>query len=80
MKTYISLPVEVRARSYQHKEDAKKFKRLYGDLIDIQSSGRVFIHTLNGLVRLNHGDWLIESNGEIYPCNALAFSKKYQRK
>jgi hypothetical protein len=38
------------------------------------------IKTLEGVMRANEGDWIIQGvNGEIYPCKADVFEKTYEK-
>lgn len=38
---------------------------------------QVFVNTNHGAVSLNNGDYLIQSNGELYPCSQEIFEKNY---
>lgn len=38
-----------------------------------------FVHTLEGTMRCNPGDWLIKGvKGEVYPCKADIFAETYE--
>lgn len=37
------------------------------------------VHTLEGMLRVSHGDWIITGVvGEIYPCKPDVFEKTYE--
>lgn len=37
------------------------------------------VRTSEGVMRGNHGDWLIRgTEGELYPCKASVFERKYE--
>lgn len=41
--------------------------------------GELLIHTLEGVMRANEGDWIIKGvNGELYPCKPDIFDKTYE--
>lgn len=41
-------------------------------------AGDLLIHTLEGLMRADKGDWVIKGvNGELYPCKPDIFEKTY---
>jgi hypothetical protein len=41
--------------------------------------GYIIVRTLEGEMRGNHGDWLIQgTEGEFYPCKPSVFERKYQ--
>lgn len=61
----------------------------YGTLCAIGSLGlkpnilynplRIEIHTLEGTIAANKGDWIIKGiNGEFYPCKPDIFEKTYE--
>jgi hypothetical protein len=40
----------------------------------------LLIHTLEGVMRANKGDWIIKGiNGEFYPCKPDIFEKTYEK-
>lgn len=42
-------------------------------------NGNVFIHTLEGTMQANSGDWIIRGvKGEFYPCRADIFEATYE--
>lgn len=48
-----------------------------GDIVF--GSGRIFIHTSEGEVQAEIGDWVIRGvRGEIYPCKPDVFSMTYE--
>lgn len=43
------------------------------------SSGAVSVHTLEGVMRAEVGDWIIRGvKGELYPCKPAIFEKTYE--
>lgn len=41
--------------------------------------GEAHIHTLEGIMTVSHGDWIIKGvNGEFYPCKPDIFEKTYE--
>lgn len=43
-------------------------------------AGDLLIHTLEGVMRADKGDWVIKGvNGELYPCKPDIFEKTYER-
>ena len=42
-------------------------------------AGDLLIHTLEGVMRADKGDWVIKGvNGELYPCKPDIFEKTYE--
>lgn len=42
-------------------------------------AGDLLIHTLEGVMRADKGDWIIKGvNGELYPCKPDIFDKTYE--
>lgn len=42
-------------------------------------AGDLLIHTLEGVMRADKGDWVIKGvNGELYPCKPDIFDKTYE--
>lgn len=42
-------------------------------------AGDLLIHTLEGVMRADKGDWIIKGvNGELYPCKPDIFEKTYE--
>ena len=40
----------------------------------------IFIHTLEGVMRADVGDWIIEGvKGELYPCKPDIFDETYEK-
>ena len=49
------------------------------DTISIRSDFKLEIHTLEGIMLANIGDWIIVGvNGELYPCKDDIFKKTYE--
>lgn len=56
----------------------KSQKRVGGVVLTIDPVG-VDIHTLEGVMHADHGDWIIKGvNGELYPCKPDVFEKTYE--
>lgn len=48
--------------------------------IILKPEGHVEIHTLEGVMRGNKGDWIIRGvKGEFYPCKSDVFEQTYER-
>jgi len=54
------------------------FKFIKFDQAEINTDGDLFIHTLDGLMKANIGDYIIKIiDGEAYPCKPNLFHKYY---
>jgi len=75
-KEYISIPlkklaIEFKTENMRIIEDELQGKFGYKD-------GRFFIKTLEGLMEVHEGDFIIKGiKGEFYPCKADIFHKSY---
>lgn len=50
-------------------------------IVDINhlADGKLYIETLEGVMRADIGDWIIKGvNGELYPCKPDIFEKTYE--
>ena len=80
MSTYVKRPIEVEATQWFKLGDHPK---VVGDNI-LHVSGDVFeedgfIGTLEGVMRVRAGDWIITGiKGEYYPCKDEIFKETYQ--
>lgn len=46
----------------------------------IGEGGHIVIHTLEGYMTANPGDWIIKGvKGEMYPCKSDIFAETYER-
>ncbi len=61
-------------------DDVYSFMYLHTDTtISDMPSGNIVIHTLEGDMIANVGDWIIKGvNGEFYPCKPDIFEKTYE--
>lgn len=49
------------------------------EVLPIGSEVRALIHTLEGTMKANHGDYIIQGvQGEIYPCKPDIFEATYE--
>ncbi|MDE1829563.1 MAG: hypothetical protein KGI25_04505 [Thaumarchaeota archaeon] len=77
---YIKKPLRVHAFKYGFEEIPDW---MYGKtwlLYDTEPSEHIIIHTLEGDMRADKGDYIIRGiNGEIYPCKADIFQASYDK-
>lgn len=77
MKYYKTRPCIIQAMEWTG-NNIGEIKRYGGDQIDV-SSGIPVIHTLEGDMTANIGDFIILGlRGEFYPCKPDVFHKKYE--
>ena len=74
MLKYRKKPLIVEAEQWLGDNHPENLKRL--GLKDRPEG--VFVSTLQGLVRINPGDWLVNAGGDWYPCNATVFDKTFE--
>ena len=80
-------PVVIEAEQFDGGfECADKLSKMYASNVwpsfDCQNvfDGRMKIHTLEGVMTANAGDWIITGvNGERYPCKPDIFDKTYEK-
>ncbi len=57
----------------------KKFRKKPVIIEAYKTDKEVIIHTLEGDMKANIGDWIIKGvNGELYPCKPDIFEKTYE--
>ena len=85
MKKYIKKPVEIEAVQWTgfNPTEIKEFAR---DNVTVEyeagadpMTATVTIHTLEGDMKANHGDYIIKGvKGEFYPCRQDIFEQTYE--
>lgn len=75
-------PVEVMAERFESPNQAHRFGMWCGGVPAYDEAGNVIgldIGTLEGVMRANVGDWIIEGvKGEFYPCKPDIFEMTYE--
>lgn len=81
MPTYIKKQLEVEAFQYDEAKQ-EELEAFAGQKFQKQTcTSHLWIPTLEGLMTLKHGDWLIKGiEGELYPCKPSIFEKTYELK
>lgn len=75
MPLYRKKPVTIEAFRLGHQQPPAHFDR---DLLHIHPEGHALIHTLEGTMLANKGDWIIKGvSGELYPCKDHIFRATY---
>ena len=82
MPTFRKKPVEVEA--FQFKAPPIRVPSWLADAMDAEDvrvyADRVEISTLEGVMRADVGDWIIQGvKGEIYPCKPDIFEATYEQ-
>lgn len=80
MAKFKKKPMEIEAvqwfKTKPHCTEVYKF--MPDGLIDL--NGDLSIHTLEGLMRVDEGDWVIKGvEGEYYPCKPSIFKASYEQ-
>lgn len=76
-------PITVQAWENKPQEHTNEFPRWLldaaaSDIIEQHEDGHMFINTLEGKMRAEIGDFIIQGvNGELYPCKPDIFHKTY---
>lgn len=79
IKKYRKKPVVIEAIKYVEGMDNEELKRFMGEAGYGTDESNVFIHTLEGVMQVNHGDYIIKGvKGEFYPCKPDIFEVTYQ--
>lgn len=77
MKLYRKKPVVIKAWQYFVGNELPAELKIRGDIIANNDS--IFIETLEGLMNVSNGDYIIIGvNGEAYPCKPDIFNKTYE--
>ena len=77
MKLYRKKPVVIKAWQYFVGNELPAELKIRGDIIVNNDS--IFIETLEGLMNVSDGDYIIIGvNGEAYPCKPDIFDKTYE--
>lgn len=81
---YISVPTEVDAIQYDGTyQSFQEIDRQWNDIILIRSNknGVLYIDTLEGLMKVSIGDFVVRGiHGEYYPCKPEIFLTRNRRK
>lgn len=68
-------------QAFQYKKgmDNEDVKEFMGESSYGSDENNFFIHTLEGVMEANDGDWIIKGlKGEYYPCKPDIFEKSYE--
>lgn len=77
MKLYRKKPVVIKAWQYFYGNELPAELKIRGDIIMIENL--LFIETLEGLMNVSDGDFIIIGvNNEVYPCKPDIFNKTYE--
>ena len=77
MKLYRKKPVVIKAWQYFVGNELPSGLKTRDDVV--VSDGSIFIKTLEGLMHVSNGDYIIIGvNGEAYPCKPDIFDKTYE--
>ena len=81
MNKYKSKPVEIDAVQWNGDFELANLHKEKVSFNAIEEGGPYLcIHTLEGIMRLSPGDWLIRgTEGELYPCKDSVFQRKYEK-
>lgn len=76
---YCKRPVVIEAIKYNG-ENKVEIQEFVGKYLDSTETGQLKIHTLEGTMLANIGDYIIRGiNGEYYPCKPDIFKKTYYK-
>lgn len=84
MPKFRKMPVVIEAIQYDGTENSVveilQMKETNSSAKSIRvDAGDLLIHTLEGVMRADKGDWVIKGvNGELYPCKPDIFDKTYE--
>ena len=77
---YIKKPIIIDAVRYMIDDSMPDWfmDRVSENIIYTHKDGTLDIHTLEGIMRANYGDYIILGvHGEVYPCNPYIFEETY---
>ena len=78
MKTYRKKPVEIQAVEWSG-ENVLEVLEFTGSKAMYDGAGRIKVHTLEGVMNANIGDYIIRGiKGEFYPCKPDIFKASYE--
>lgn len=80
MPMFRKKPMELEARQYTGKNGTDLLAWMGGTELEEDFTGDdITIHTLNGPVRAEKGDWIIKGQkaGDFYPCKPDVFAATY---
>ena len=76
---YKKKPIVVEALQYTGDNISEICKFMHKDINHVMSSGHVYIETLEGVMKVSKGDYIIKGvEGEFYPCTKSIFEKTYE--
>lgn len=76
---YRKKPVEIEALQYTGDNISEICKFMHKDINHVMFSGHVYIETLEGVMKVSKGDYIIKGvEGEFYPCAKSIFEKTYE--
>lgn len=79
MAKYRKKPVEVEAFKWMTDKVPEWWKEKSGSFEINVGTGTVYIHTLEGTMAANKGDYIIQGvKGELYPCKPDIFEATYE--
>ena len=82
MGKYRKKPVVIEAYCYDQRRDNYRpdwFQDRVTDKTIITYPDCAYIHTLEGVMKVHLGDWVIKGvNGEVYPCKPDIFAATYE--
>jgi hypothetical protein len=73
-------PIVIDAINWDGTQEARDKLFKFGGLDKYNSGGELLIHTLEGIMTSEIGDWVIKGiKGEFYPCKPDIFEKTYEK-
>lgn len=83
MAQYRKKPVVIEAMCFEAGVAPADLHAFFGSFKDISVNHlerALYIHTLEGIMRADEGDWIIKGvKGEFYPCKPDIFEATYER-
>ena len=79
MGRYRKRPVVIEAMQYHRLRNGVELVEFVGTAVHVSVSGTFIIHTLEGDMTVDDGDWIIRGvKGEFYPCKPDIFEATYE--
>lgn len=79
MPKFRKLPVVIEAELYTDSASVDRIMDMGGTRGINNSPEGLYIHTLEGVMKADKGDWIIKGvSGELYPCKPDIFAATYE--
>jgi hypothetical protein len=77
MSKFRKRPIEIEAVQWNGSNFAE-LANFCGERISDPGSGKLYVHTLEGVMLADKGDWIIRGIvNEVYPCKSQVFDQTY---